>query len=225
MKIYKKIIIDITTDKVLSEESFDYTGEIAQCGSGGGGETVDKEYNRRMAAIAEKQQKMADYYFQRSKGLPQELETAQMKANLGLIPEQVGFERSRMDFEKKGMEYGLEGLKYQQQGLDQGEEWYRGFKPMQEEYFKQSLGGIDVGKRRSEAVAGVEHQFSQMQDQLGRNLRRRGLQAGSSDLRQMAIDKAIAKAGASTRAKNIAETEQFGRLSGAMSSQFRRPQI
>lgn len=37
MKIYTKLVIDMTTDKVLEEESFEYNGPVAQCGSSGGG--------------------------------------------------------------------------------------------------------------------------------------------------------------------------------------------
>ena len=37
MKIYTKLVIDMATDKILEEESFEYNGPIAQCGSSGGG--------------------------------------------------------------------------------------------------------------------------------------------------------------------------------------------
>jgi hypothetical protein len=37
MKIYTKLVIDMTTDEILEEESFEYNGPVAQCGSSGGG--------------------------------------------------------------------------------------------------------------------------------------------------------------------------------------------
>ena len=37
MKIYSRLVIDMATDKVLEEESFEYNGPVAQCGSSGGG--------------------------------------------------------------------------------------------------------------------------------------------------------------------------------------------
>jgi hypothetical protein len=37
MKIYTKLVIDMTTDEILEQESFEYNGPIAQCGSSGGG--------------------------------------------------------------------------------------------------------------------------------------------------------------------------------------------
>jgi len=37
MKIYTKLVIDMATDEILEQESFEYNGPIAQCGSSGGG--------------------------------------------------------------------------------------------------------------------------------------------------------------------------------------------
>ena len=37
MKVYTKLVIDMTTDEILEEESFEYNGPVAQCGSSGGG--------------------------------------------------------------------------------------------------------------------------------------------------------------------------------------------
>jgi len=68
MKIYKKIVIDIESSQVIEEESYDYTGPIIQCKGGSRKVTyqttaIDKEYNRRMAEVAEAQQRMAEEYF------------------------------------------------------------------------------------------------------------------------------------------------------------------
>ena len=37
MKIYTKLVIDMTTDEILEQESFEYNGPVAHCGSSGGG--------------------------------------------------------------------------------------------------------------------------------------------------------------------------------------------
>jgi hypothetical protein len=37
MKIYTKLVIDMTTDEILEQEYFEYNGPVAQCGSSGGG--------------------------------------------------------------------------------------------------------------------------------------------------------------------------------------------
>lgn len=60
MKIYTEVVIDIKTGQVESEKSFEYQGPLALCGSDGGGDTIDKEYNDRMATIAEAQQEMSE---------------------------------------------------------------------------------------------------------------------------------------------------------------------
>lgn len=60
MKIYTRIVMDMTTMQVEEAESFEYQGEVAECKGGGGGDQVDEEYNRRIANIAESQQGMAE---------------------------------------------------------------------------------------------------------------------------------------------------------------------
>jgi hypothetical protein len=61
MKIYKRIVIDMTTLEVLEEESYEYRGPIAYCGKGGSvsGPTPDYAYNKKMADIGEANQEMA----------------------------------------------------------------------------------------------------------------------------------------------------------------------
>ena len=62
MKIYNRIVMNITTGEILEEESYQYDGPVALCKGGGGGTTtsVDYVYNDRMATISEKNQKYAD---------------------------------------------------------------------------------------------------------------------------------------------------------------------
>lgn len=51
-KIYDKVVISMDTLETIHEESHEYDGDVAEC-KGGGGDSVDKAYNSRMAAIAE----------------------------------------------------------------------------------------------------------------------------------------------------------------------------
>jgi hypothetical protein len=65
MKVFTKCVFDMNTMAVVEEEFYEYDGPVAMCGGGGSG--VDKEYNRRMAGIAEKAQKMSEdqlYYWE-----------------------------------------------------------------------------------------------------------------------------------------------------------------
>ncbi len=53
MEVITKIRIDMTTGEEIERESYEYEGEIAHCGNGGGGDSYDADYNDRMATISE----------------------------------------------------------------------------------------------------------------------------------------------------------------------------
>ena len=36
MKIYNWVVVSMSTGEIIEEDSFEYEGEVAQCGSGGG---------------------------------------------------------------------------------------------------------------------------------------------------------------------------------------------
>lgn len=65
MKIYNRLVYDLKSGNITEEAFFEYEGIVAECKGGGGSSTtsVDKAYNKRMAAIAEAQQGMAEEYF------------------------------------------------------------------------------------------------------------------------------------------------------------------
>lgn len=66
MKIYEKIIIDLNTDEILHEESFEYEGEVALCGGGGGSKTTytespeQRQLATQQAALLQTQQTESD---------------------------------------------------------------------------------------------------------------------------------------------------------------------
>jgi len=53
MKIYNKIVIDISTWETVYEDSFEYDGDLALCGSSGGGGGGDQETTIRYAPYVE----------------------------------------------------------------------------------------------------------------------------------------------------------------------------
>ena len=65
MKIYTRIVIDIATGDMVSAESFDHTGPVAECKSGGTSttNTTDPVYNAGLLKISQDQQAMADKLF------------------------------------------------------------------------------------------------------------------------------------------------------------------
>jgi len=207
---------------VIEEESFEYDGEVSLCGSSGGpSQKIDYEYNRRMADLAERETAMAEKYFDAWNLSPRKLEEETAAANIDLLPLQTREEKASIPL--RGETERL-GLKHQQKLMENSEKFLRDSEkflieraPVQTEFFKQALTGIDVGKRKEEAVAEVEHAYSQAMPQYMQNLGRRGLTARPGDLRKASFDKAKAKAGASTHAGITAEAENFERLNLANS--------
>lgn len=72
MRIYNRIVMNIATGEIIEEDSYEYSGEIAECKGGTTSTTsVDPVYNDRMATIAETNQKYADeMYYMFKWGVP-----------------------------------------------------------------------------------------------------------------------------------------------------------
>lgn len=116
MKIYTEIIIDMQTGAVLSEAWIEYSGPLALAGKSSGGSSIepDKEYNDRMAAIAEQQQAQAQRYEQywaqvqapyeksltesqnRLNGYQEASEYAEMLRKLGLTGDTTKLEKAQL---------------------------------------------------------------------------------------------------------------------------------
>lgn len=88
MKIYTEIVIDMTSGEIEWESSYDYEGPIAECGSSGGGDTIDKEYNDRLASVYEAElemsQEMQDIFYY---GTPNPVLTFSGSGNVGNMSE------------------------------------------------------------------------------------------------------------------------------------------
>ena len=54
MKIYTKLIIDIESDQIEQEGSFEYTGPLSEC-KGGGGEIKETSHEKELARISQEQ--------------------------------------------------------------------------------------------------------------------------------------------------------------------------
>lgn len=113
MKIYTKIKIDLLTDEIIEEESFEYSGEVSECK--GGSDGYDKEYNRRMADIAERTAEMSEDAFDvwntggtgqvGGVGSGRALEVAQNVASQELLPYQTGYEQAGLQLGTKQAGY------------------------------------------------------------------------------------------------------------------------
>jgi len=68
MKVYTKIVIDMSTSEIIEETSFDYHGPIAEMkGGGGGGQSYDPVYNAGMLELSKEQQQWAKEMFNQYK--------------------------------------------------------------------------------------------------------------------------------------------------------------
>ena len=106
--MYTRIEMEMRTGRVLRACSSEYAGPVAllKGGKGGGSSTTnissepDKEYNARMAKVAERQQALSDQFFNWWQTVQAPVEQANADAQLGLIPAQTDIVRE-----------GLEGFK------------------------------------------------------------------------------------------------------------------
>lgn len=238
MKVYTKVVIDMATMETEYEESYEYEGDVALCKSGDSttkvkGE-IDKEYNKRMATIAESQQEMAEemmgYY--RQHGLP--LDKAMTKAGLDLLPHQTKLEIGRLEsgleslpyqteLEIGSLEAGLELLPEQTKlTMDQIKSQRRLLLQQEKaksQFFHDAQGGIDIRGRMGMAQADVAKGFQGALGQQRLADSRMGLNPASgasmSRAQDLAINQAGAMAGARTQARVGAEQEQFGRRQAA----------
>lgn len=87
MKVYERVVIDMTTNEVLEEVSYEYDGPVAECKSGGSSSTntVDYEYNDRMATLSEEQQDWAREYYKFWESDQRPLEEAMIKSDLAEV--------------------------------------------------------------------------------------------------------------------------------------------
>lgn len=90
MRIHTSITLDMESGATLHEEGFDYDGPVALCLTGGGGGTTtiepDREYNARMATIAEAQQALSEQLQQYWAQVTAPYETSVTESDSRLLP-------------------------------------------------------------------------------------------------------------------------------------------
>ena len=200
MKVYEKVVIDMDTLEVVEERSYEYYGEVAECKGGSSTtNTQDKEYNRRMATIAEAQQAMAEEYFDYWKSDYKPFEQAQTAAQMSLIPGETALAQESVDAQRE-----MIGMQM----------------PVAREFYNQSLKGINVQDEIGKATTDVAQKYGQIGGQWRREAGRMGINPESgrfaSIRRKMLRDQARDTAGAATNARRYAEDVNYKRLAGAM---------
>lgn len=199
MKVYNKVVIDIKTGTVIEEHYEDYDGPVAHCGGGGGGHQtvthegeIDKEYNRRMARVAEEEMAMKEGMYDFFQQHQQPVEQAKLEANKELIPYQTSLQKEKT-------EVGKDTLEMQQGILD-------------------DLGPeLDINSQMNTAEADVAQQFDQNLESNKREMSRHGISPASGKFQSMqsdfSLNKAAEEAGARNKARQKAKQTGFGLLS------------
>jgi hypothetical protein len=235
-KIYTSVTIDIATGEVEHEECFLYAGPVTECKGGGGGDvdSVDEEYNRRMADIYEAQQRMAEEYYDYWGDVYKPMEMEQVAANRQLIPYQTEqalaetlaatrLAPSNADLTLAQNQAAL-GLLPQQTALAREtmadtSKAISEFAPVRAQYATEAAKGIDIDARVTQAKADVAGAFAGQTAANNRSMARMGVNPNSgafADMsRQTATSRAKALGGAANTARTNAENENFNRLHGA----------
>lgn len=199
MSIYTRVVMDMKTGRTLCAEKAACTGPVAllKGGKGGGSSTTnitsepDKEYNARMAAVAERQQNLSDEFFNWWQKIQAPVEQANAEAQLGLIPLQT-------DIVREGLE---------------------GFKGVQGDFYKASRP-TSVETYAGRAATDANMALSRATGAMNRNMSRMGISPGSGAAqaasRDLAIQGAASLAGAANTGRMQGEEMNLKKLSGAM---------
>ena len=228
MKIYTRIVIDMETMDTVAEESFDYSGPVDECKGGSSSTTtVDYEYNRRMAAISERQQKIADEYFSYWNEYQKPYEIEQTQANQALLPLETEAAKQKTLLETQQAQ-AAQTLLPQQTELAQAKmsdklSTIQSTQGMKQKFFTDATNGLDVNGQVAKAQADVSSQFADVNAAQARNMSRMGVNPNSGRFAGTAssgdIAKAAAVAGARSQTRAATEDTNFNRL--AMGMQYR----
>ncbi len=231
MKIYTKIVLDKKSN-VIEEESFEYSGPVALC-KGGSSSSVDKAYNRGLLAIQQEQQAQAEKYFDFWESAQQPLERAQIQANMGLIPAQVGAERAQLALDTGRANTAASLLEdekaFRQAELGYGTERMAADLRMlpQTELASKNLltlanKGTDVMAAGNRAGADVSREFAKAGGMTARNALLNGVDPNSSTFARgmggLAADRARAVGTARTGGRIDAEQRNISNLSNALNT-------
>lgn len=106
MKVYSRVVLDHRGD-ILDEDSFEYDGVVTECKGGGSSTTtnVDYEYNSRMAAVAERQQDMAEEYFDFWRTDQKGLDRQKIEAQAEILPHQTTFDIAELQSQNELLPY------------------------------------------------------------------------------------------------------------------------
>jgi len=201
--IYTRIVMNMSTGRTLEAEGFEHHGPVAECMGGGNSgssttNTVDYEYNRRMATLSEEQQAWAKDYFEMWRDHMKPYEIAQTRTNMEMLPLESDLYRQQLSTAKE--------LLPQQAATAQ-------------RFLAASTRGVDVNERMALATADAANAWKDARERAVRDNARMGVNPNSGRFQGIAaaLDtrEAAQLAGARTQARVGAEQENYERLKNA----------
>lgn len=204
MRIYTRIVFKMDDMSVIEADAYDYDGPVALCGGSGGGSsttnTVDYEYNARMAALSEEQQAWAREYFEMWQTHFKPYEIAQAQANMEMLPLETNLYKNQLQAATQLLPQQTEAA---------------------QKFLETSTSGVDINERMALATADASSAWKDVQGQTLRANARMGVNPNSGRFQGVnaALDtqKAAQLAGARTQARVGAEQENYERLKNAAS--------
>ncbi|MCG8616352.1 MAG: hypothetical protein MI802_09065 [Desulfobacterales bacterium] len=203
--------------------------------SASSGENYDKEYNARIASVAERETDMAEGIYDFYISDYQPMEKAQIAANLEMIPSETALSIAQneanlslldgqTDLAKSQTESSLSLLPGQtrltQKQIDDQLTSMNERAPVRTKFYQESLDGVDVESKANKAAADVAQAFAGSTDAMNRDLARMGVNPNSGRFTSTATSKALERAkligSAKTQARDNAEKENYTRLTTAM---------
>lgn len=197
---------------------------------GGSSDTVDKEYNRRMATIAEAQQGMSEDYFDYETSVLQPYEQAQINANTSLMAGETALSAATTQAGLSTLPSTTQAQIAQAQSvsaLSPVETQYKiqamqDAAPVRSAFYKSALTGVNAKEKANQAAADATQAFMNQTSAGDRAMANRGINPGSGSYNALSNQSALGQAGniatARTSARTAAENENFDRLQSAMST-------
>lgn len=202
MRIYTRIVFKMDDMSVIEADAYDYHGPVALCGGSGGGSsttnTVDYEYNARMAALSEEQQAWAREYFEMWQTHFKPYEIAQAQANMEMLALETNLYKNQLQAATQLLPQQTEAA---------------------QKFLEASTSGVDINERMALATADASSAWKDVQGQTLRANARMGVNPNSGRFQGVnaALDtqKAAQLAGARMQARVGAEQENYERLKNA----------
>ncbi|MBI9090710.1 MAG: hypothetical protein JEZ12_15950 [Desulfobacterium sp.] len=148
--------------------------------------------------------------------LPQQMDfqTELLNFQTSFFPQQAEAARERMFLDRTAMQSEYKDI-----------EQYEKYRPIADEFYQQSLDGIDPGQESDKAQADVAHAFASTMEAASRELARRGVGPDNAGYQGKANDNAVEQAkaigSARTGARKYAEDVNYNRLSSALNARER----